>query len=166
MRSQAIGALFVCLGNICRSPAAEAAFRFAVRQRGWQSRFRIDSCGTSGYHDGEAAHSVTRRVGKEFGLQVDSISRRLQARDFAEFDYLLAMDSSNYQELCRRAPDDAARQKVLMFRRFDPQWSGHGNPPDVPDPYYGGREGFVEVQQIALRSSEALLDWLAETHQL
>ncbi len=163
-----IGALFVCLGNICRSPAAEAAFDHEVVRRGLSDLFRIDSAGTSGYHDGEAAHPVTRKIGREFGLNVSSISRRIQPRDFHEFDYILAMDRSNYSELQRIAPEDSARSRLYLFRQFDPQWSGPKGspPPDTPDPYYGGREGFVEVQQIALRTSAALLDWLCQRHTL
>ncbi|MEQ9366620.1 MAG: low molecular weight protein-tyrosine-phosphatase [Leptospirales bacterium] len=178
-----IGVLFVCLGNICRSPAAEGAFAHAVAARSMRSSFRIDSCGTSAYHIGERANATSRATARRYGIELTSRARQFTIEDFDRFDYIFAMDGSNYSEICALARDAADLERVWKFRAFDPEFRNamavggrvaspgdakqrNALAPDVPDPYYGGPEGFEEVQRIMLRTSERLLDWLGESHAL
>jgi protein-tyrosine phosphatase len=160
------GALFVCLGNICRSPAAEGAFKHIAAERGVADRFRIDSAGTAAYHTGEPANATTRRVASRYGVQIDSRARQFQRTDFRNFDLILAMDRSNYNNLLAAAQNDAERAQIRLFREFDPEWRKNARPgelaPDTPDPYYGGVDGFIEVQEIALRTCPILLDYALE----
>ncbi len=175
--------LFVCLGNICRSPAAEGTFAHTVTEQSLAHRFHIDSCGTSAYHIGERANSTSRATARRHGIELNSRARQFASEDFERFDYIFAMDGSNYAELCSQAGDAADLERLWKFRLFDPAFQGGKLPaptyplpgdlrernakaPDVPDPYYGGPEGFEEVQQIMLRTSAALLAWLSERHQL
>lgn len=151
--------LFVCHGNICRSPAAEGAFKHLIRERGLQSRFLVDSAGTSSFHVGERPHPDTRRAAREMGIELDSLARQFRVEDFDRFDWIFAMDHNNLSDLLSMARNDADRKKVMLFRTFDPQ--RESDPvPDVPDPYYGGYSGFREVQQIVMRTAEKLLDFL------
>ena len=158
---ETIGVLFVCLGNICRSPAAEGTFRHLVAERGLKERFRIDSAGTSAYHIGEPANSSSQRAARKHGIRLDSRARQFIPPDFAEFDYILAMDSSNYQNILSQARLDQDRQRLHLFRSFDPEVADRGGAPDVPDPYYGGAEGFENVQNIMNRTVVGLLDHIA-----
>ena len=148
--------LFVCLGNICRSPAAEAAFQRAVDEAGLTDLFAIDSAGTGAWHVGQRADSRMCAAAGERGLDIPSIARQVTPDDFRQFDYILAMDASNLKTLRRLAPKDA-RAKVLLFRDFDPDGAGE----DVPDPYYGGRDGFDEVLDIVSRTARELVTALA-----
>lgn len=152
---------FVCLGNICRSPTAEACFIDLVARSGLSDRFVIDSAGTGSWHVGEPAHAETRRTAKRRGIEVTSIARQFVPSDFARFDYVVAMDGENRKNLLRMAPDDAARAKVCLFRDFDPA-SPKGQ--DVPDPYYEGC--FDEVFDVCQAAAKGLLDRLRETHGL
>ncbi len=159
-----IGVLFVCLGNICRSPAAEGTFRYLAAEAGLLQHFEIDSAGTAAYHTGESPNSRSTKTAARRGIQLAGRARQFDRADFTRFDYILAMDRSNYQDILAQARDQAHRDRVMMFRRFDPV---HGaREPDVPDPYYGGPEGFEEVQDIMLASGARLLDWLCERHSL
>ena len=143
---------FVCLGNICRSPTAEAVFLHLLREEGLAERVAVDSAGTSGYHVGERAHPGTRAEAKRRGIEVPSRSRRFVRDDFARFDYVVAMDAQNRRDLARLAPDDAARAKVHLFRDFDPA-SPEGS--SVPDPYYEG--GFDRVFDICEAAARGLI---------
>ena len=135
--------LFVCSGNICRSPLAEAIFTHLAREAGALSRFSVDSAGTHDYHEGERADPRTRRVGTSHGIEVTSIAREVRPSDFAEFDLILAMDRGHRRELLSRSPA-AHRHKIEMMRAYDRP----GADPDVPDPYYGGLEGFEGMYDI------------------
>lgn len=145
--------LFVCLGNICRSPAAEAAFAHAVAKAGLANHFVIDSAGTGRWHVGEPADERMRQAATARGLEVTSIAREVRAEDFERFDHILAMDRDNLRTLTARAPA-SHRAKVRLFRDFDPVAPGL----DVPDPYYGGPEGFEDVLDIVTRTSLSLLE--------
>jgi protein-tyrosine phosphatase len=149
-----IRVLFVCMGNICRSPLAEAVFRNMVRERGLEDRFVIDSAGTSGYHHGAAPDRRSTETAQRRGIELTGSSRQLVAADLRRFDYVIAMDGDNLREI--RALEAAAggRAHVHRLREWDPERSGA----DVPDPYYGGPGGFDEVHDIVDRSCEALLD--------
>ena len=150
-----INVLFVCLGNICRSPMAEGLFIHLVREKGLENQFRIDSCGTGGWHAGERADPRMRSTAAEHGIELPSFARKVQLQDFAEFDYILAMDESNHQDLLDlqvQVPNGKAQ--LFKMRHFDTQ----GKDTDVPDPYYGGRAGFERVYEMLDRSCKGLLD--------
>lgn len=146
--------LFVCLGNICRSPAAEAAFLHLAAEAGVGGQFAVDSAGTGAWHVGEPADPRMREAGRRRGLAVTSVARRVTRQDFDTFDHILAMDSENLAALRGLAPKDH-RAKVCLFRDLDPDAPGA----DVPDPYYGGPDGFDDVLDIVTRTGRA---WLAE----
>lgn len=146
--------LFVCLGNICRSPLAEGVFRHLARERGVEDRFEIDSAGISGYHAGDPpdARSVATALAK--GIRVEGSSRKLLASDLSRFDYVIAMDEENLEGVRELQRLGGARARVHLLREWDPEGRGLG----VPDPYYGGARGFEDVQDIVERSCAALLD--------
>lgn len=145
--------LFVCLGNICRSPLAEGIFRHKVAEAGLDDHFEIDSCGTSAFHIGEQPDPRTRSNARENGVILDHQARQFVAEDFQDFDYILPMDASNFRNAMVLEPASHAA-KVVMIREYDPEGKGQ----DVPDPYYGGSRGFQNVFDILERSTGALLD--------
>jgi protein-tyrosine phosphatase len=131
--------LFVCSGNICRSPLAEAIFRRQAERAGRDSDFELDSAGTHGYHEGEPADARARRVGAARGVAVTSIAREVRDSDFGHFDLILAMDEGHLRELRRRCPAPQ-RGKLRLMREFGVPAGG-----DVPDPYYSDDSAFEEV---------------------
>ncbi len=147
---------FVCLGNICRSPTAEGIFQHLVNKRGLQPYFFVDSAGTSAYHIGEPANSKSQWVANQQGVKLHSKARRFNAADLEEFDLILAMDSENYTNIKRLDRDGLFTEKIKMMREFGPQ----PDEMDVPDPYYGGMDGFQNVFDVLMRSSVNLLDEL------
>lgn len=151
--------LFVCLGNICRSPLAEGVFEHLVREAGLAEEFDIDSAGTGSWHVGEPADLRAQAVARENGVRLTGRARRIEAVDLATFDWVIAMDRSNRTaiESLAGAPDEA---KVHLLREFDPE----SVDPDVPDPYYGGPGGFQEVFDIVDRSCKVLLEHVLEEH--
>ena len=155
-----IAVLFVCMGNICRSPAAEGAFRHLVQKRALADFFYIDSAGTTGYHKGEQPNSYTRRVAEKYGIRLDHRARKFVSEDFEVFDWILVMDRQNYRDVLELSRNRKEQNKVLLLRRFDPRVAKNVPAPDVPDPYYGGLRGFEDVQEMVSRSCEKLLDWL------
>lgn len=148
--------VFVCLGNICRSPTAEGVFIQKVKQAGLEDYFYIDSAGTSAYHIGESANSKSQATANKHGVHLPSKARRFEYADLEEFDLILAMDSENLSNISQLDRKDKFGHKIKMMREFDPQ-PGDG---EVPDPYYGGLDGFENVFQVLDRSCEALLDEL------
>jgi protein-tyrosine phosphatase len=150
--------LFVCLGNICRSPLAEGVFRALIRERGVEHRFEVDSAGISAYHQGSPPDRRSAETARRRGVELTGRSRPLGAEDLRRFDWVIAMDEENLdgiRVLERRAGGTA---RVHRLREWDPQPSSL----DVPDPYYGGPRGFDEVQDIVERSCAALLDHLLQ----
>lgn len=121
--------------------------------------FYIDSAGTSAYHIGERANSRSRKVAQENGVNLKSRARQFEAADLEEFDLILAMDTSNYRDIVQLDVQNRFTDKVKMMREFDP---APGNDEDVPDPYYGGIDGFQKVYDVLYRSSAALLDLLEQ----
>lgn len=146
--------LFVCLGNICRSPTAHGVLRDLVQQRGLEQRIGVDSCGTSSYHNGGGADPNMIRAAAEQGIDLsDLVSRQLTDSDFRDFDLLVAMDRSNESDIRRRMPAGTTA-RVVRFMDFVP---GAGTP-DVPDPYYGGLDGFREVVALVQAGCGPLLE--------
>ena len=134
--------LFVCLGNICRSPSAEAVTKKLIAERSLP--WLIDSAGTNGYHNGEPADSRTRQHGEMRGYSVDSLSRQIGAEDFASFDYIFGMDLQNIRTLKKICPHPHLLRKIHLITDF-----GSDIYPDgVPDPYYGKEEDFIRVIDI------------------
>jgi protein-tyrosine phosphatase len=152
-----IRVLFVCLGNICRSPAAEAAFLHLVAKAGRDREFVVDSAGTGAWHIGERADTRMRQAAGRRGIEIRSVARQVTPTDFEDFDWILAMDASNLETLQRMAPA-ARRARVQLFRDVDPDGQGR----DVPDPYYGRMNGFDEVLDIVTRTARALLAKLTQ----
>ncbi len=147
--------LFVCSGNICRSPLAEAMFKALAHEAGIASRFVVDSAGTHGLHEGDQADPRTRRVGRKHGLDVDSIARPVTDDDFDRFDLIIAMDRGHRRELFRRA-GPGGKAAIKLMREFDP----NARDQDVPDPYYGGEAGFDEMYSILDPACRGLLQSL------
>ncbi|XP_006419117.2 uncharacterized protein LOC18013767 [Eutrema salsugineum] len=154
--------LFVCLGNICRSPAAEGVFRDIVKKRGLDSKFNIDSAGTIDYHEGNMADPRMRSAAKRRGVEITSLSRPIKASDFREFDLILAMDEQNKEDILNafnvwkargNFPPDADKKVKLMC-----SYCKKHNDKVVPDPYYGGAQGFEKVLDLLEDACESLLD--------
>jgi protein-tyrosine phosphatase len=152
--------LFVCLGNICRSPTAEGVFRHHVREAGLEDRIEIDSAGTGGWHVGAPPDARATAAARRRGVVLDGAARQVTAADYADYDLLLVADAENHAELLRRAPDDEARAKVRYFREFDPESKARGDL-DVPDPYFGGDQGFDDVLDLVEAASRGLLTELS-----
>lgn len=154
--AERIGVLFVCLGNICRSPLAKGLFQELVQQRGVAARFDIDSCGTGGWHAGEGADPRTVQIAAFHGLTFEHAARQLDPRrDFDRFQYLLAMDLDNRAGLLHAG---APANKVYLMRSFDPTLAGETEHRlQVPDPYYGGSEGFEKMYAMLKAACEGFL---------
>jgi protein-tyrosine phosphatase len=150
--------LFVCLGNICRSPLAESVFRHLARERGVEHLFEIDSAGTSGWHDGEPPDARSVATARARGVEVCGASRKLTGEDLHHFDYVIGMDRENRANIARLQAASGGGARVHLLREWDPQ----ADLPDVPDPYHGGTRGFEDVHDIVERSCAALLDDLLE----
>lgn len=139
--------LFVCLGNICRSPVAEGFLKNYLKANG-HNTIEVDSCGTSRYHIGEQPDPRSRENAKQNGILLSHKARQLENKDFDEFDYLLAMDQSNLDNMKELEASKRNEHKVFLLRDFDPNNPGA----DVPDPYFGGERGFQDVFEIIERS--------------
>jgi protein-tyrosine phosphatase len=148
---------FVCLGNIVRSPLAEGLFRHLAEERGVGDQYQVDSAGTSSFHVGEEPDPRMRKVARRKGLEYTGRSRQFQPEDFERFDLIIAMDADNRRQLHAMASTPEQREKVRLLREYDPQGGGDQG---VPDPYYGGMQGFEKVWDIVRRSTENLLDKL------
>jgi protein-tyrosine phosphatase len=151
------GVLFVCLGNICRSPLAKGIFIHQARQRGVIELLDIDSCGTGPWHVGRCADSRSEEVALRHGVVLFHTARQLNPEaDFARFHWLIAMDLNNRDALLDAG---APRERVHLMRTFDATLAGE---PDhrlqVPDPYYGKGDGFLDVYNMLARASEGLLN--------
>lgn len=149
--------LFVCLGNICRSPMAEGVFRRVAEEEGLIDRFEIDSAGLGDWHIGQAPDHRAQKAARSRGVYIsDQSARQVVDEDFDRFDLLLVMDRSNYAELKARAPHEA-RAKIRPFLDFAP----HVGTRDVPDPFFGGAEGFDRALDLIEAAARGLLASLA-----
>lgn len=148
---------FVCLGNIVRSPLAENMFRHMAEEQGVDEKYEVDSAGTSAYHVGETPDARMRQVARDHGLMYTGRAKQFQHEDFDDFDLIIAMDTENRDVLKRMAASQDQERKIRLMRDFDPQ---SGAEEAVPDPYYGGKEGFERVFRIVKRSTRGLLEAL------
>lgn len=142
--------LFVCLGNICRSPTAEAVMSDLLEKEGLADEIQIDSAGTGDWHIGKPADPRAIQAASGRGLELTSRARQVRASDFEEFDLIVAMDNSNHADLI--ALSDGGDDRIRLLREI-----GEGEPLDVPDPYFGGDDGFEQVLDILEHNCRALL---------
>lgn len=153
-----ISILFVCMGNICRSPTAEGVFRHFVQEAGLVDRIRIDSAGTHAYHTNEPADRRANAAAERRGYSLANMrARRVSEEDFDEFDFIIAMDQLNHVTLVDQA-DAEYHDKIHLFLEF-----ASGPEDDVPDPYYGGAKGFERVLDLVEDASRGLLETLKES---
>lgn len=151
--------LFVCLGNICRSPLAEGVFRHQVDRAGLGDRFIIDSAGTASYHVGEPPDSRTASVARARGVELIGAARQLRAGDLTGFDYVVVMDRENLANVLKLAKAMKPTAQIRLLREFDEEGNGDQ---DVPDPYYGGAHGFEHVHDIVERACARLLEHIRQ----
>ena len=143
--------LFVCLGNICRSPTAEGVMRHLLRERGLEDEVEVESAGTGAWHVGSPPDDRATDAARNRGIALEGAARQVRPEDFEQFDLIVAMDRQNLRDLLDLAPDDEARAKVRLLL----------DDADVPDPYYGGGRGFDEVLDLVEEACEQLLDEVA-----
>lgn len=158
-----IKVLFVCLGNICRSPLGEGIFRHKVAQSGLAPYFEIDSAGTGDWHVGSEPHHGSQRVARDRGLDIsDQRARQIRIEDLAGYDYIVAMDSQNYADILALDPAGKATARIVRMMDFAPQ----RGTPDVPDPYFGGPEGFDLVYDLLDEACEVFLGRIVAEHRI
>ncbi|MGB3465834.1 MAG: low molecular weight protein-tyrosine-phosphatase [Cyclobacteriaceae bacterium] len=155
-----IKVLFVCLGNICRSPLAEAIFDHQIKEQGLENSFSSDSCGTGGYHIGADPDHRSQLVAKQHGVSMKHAARKFQKSDYEAFDYIIPMDQQNYEDIV--SATGHAHDGLMLMRKFDPDAE---NSEDVPDPYFGGQDGFEEVYQMLDRSNVSFISFLRKQHK-
>ncbi len=143
--------LFVCLGNICRSPTAEAVLKDLVAQRGLDGLVEVDSAGTGDWHIGEPPDPRATEAAARNGIELEGVARQVRPADITEFDLIVAMDSSNHADLVAMADGD--REHIVLLRDLAGDQTS-----DVPDPYFGGEDGFDEVLEIIRANCDVLLD--------
>lgn len=147
--------LFVCLGNICRSPAADGILKAQVRERGLDHLFEIDSCGIGSWHIGQLPDSRMRRHGHDHGYRFDHRARQISKDDFTRFDRIIVMDNDNYRAVSSLAPDKSYLDKVEMIARY---LRHHKGQTTVPDPYYGNDRDFEFVIELLEDACEGIID--------
>ena len=143
--------LFVCLGNICRSPTAEGVMRHLLVEEGLVEAVELDSAGTGDWHVGHAPDHRSAGAAAGRGIELTGAARQVAPADFESFDLILAMDRSNHDDLLALAPHDDARERVRLLREYDPEAVAAGEF-EVPDPYYGGDDGFEDVLDLVMRA--------------
>lgn len=148
--------MFVCMGNICRSPLAHTVFEYYVKNKGLTD-YTVDSTGVIGFHAGETADSRMRATAAKHGIQITHRAKKITMSDLKSFDLILVMDRSNMSEIRNITDDPSLLEKVEYFREYDPENNGNI---EVPDPYYGGDSGFENVFDIADRTCRNLLSVL------
>lgn len=160
---QKVRICFVCLGNICRSPLAEGIFRHLVKEANLNDAFEIDSAGTGDWHVGQSPDRRMRETARKNGVSLSGQrARQFVAKDLSYYDHIFAMDKNNLHDILYLDRHDRYGHKARLFREFDPEPGDY----QVPDPYYGGRQGFDNVYAIAERTARLLLHRLIEEHKL
>lgn len=154
---------FVCLGNICRSPTAEGIMRKLVREASLEHAIEVASAGTADYHVGEPADRRAQQTARERGVTLAGRAAHFRRPDFDRFDYVIAMDASNRADLLALTSNEDHRARVRLLRSFDPRSAGDAG---VPDPYYGGADGFGEVFDICEAACQGLLTHIRTEHRL
>ena len=162
-KKKKIRLLFVCLGNICRSPAAEGIMASIVEKYGLQDIIEVDSAGTSGWHEGELPDERMRSHGEGRGYTFDSPARKFRKSDFDDFDFILMMDRQNFPNVKVLAKNREEVAKVHMMNEFSRQYTHHDH---VPDPYYGGASGFELVLDLLEDACEGLLQTIKKKYSL
>jgi protein-tyrosine phosphatase len=157
--------LFVCMGNICRSPMAEGVMRSLAQEAGLEDVLELDSAGTRGFHIGEPPDPRAVAAASARGIELEGLARQVTSADFALFDLLLAMDADNLRDLRRVAPDEGTVERARLLREFDPRASELESL-SVPDPYYGGDSGFEEVLDLVETACRGLLEELRASGQV
>ena len=157
--SQNVSVLFVCMGNICRSPAADGLFADLVRQQDLHEHIRVDSAGTHSYHIGNGADPRMREAASRRGFDLTSRARQVVSEDLRTFDLVIAMDRENLTiiESLDDEPETRLAEVCLFSRFLDDSW-----PTDVPDPYYGGQDGFEYVLDMVEAGCPGILTWLKQ----
>ncbi|AFK04066.1 protein tyrosine phosphatase [Emticicia oligotrophica DSM 17448] len=162
-----IKVLFVCLGNICRSPIAEATFREIVKQKGLADKIECDSAGTAGYHIGQLPDHRTMKNAEKHGLKLTHKGRKISLTDLDDFNHIVVMDEQNFEDVYelyyKTKHQPPAAEKVFLLRDHDPETRGIK---EVPDPYYESEPFFEEVYQIVWRSNEVLVEHLIDKYHL
>jgi protein-tyrosine phosphatase len=149
--------LFVCLGNICRSPTAEGVMRHLLVAEGLADAVEVESAGTGDWHVGHSPDERSAGAAAGRGIELSGQARQVAPADFEAFDLILAMDRSNHDDLLALAPDEDARERVRLLREYDPE-AVAADELEVPDPYYGGADGFDRVLDVVTRACEGLLE--------
>ncbi len=152
-----VSVLFVCLGNICRSPLGEGVLTHRLEREGLADRVRVDSAGTGAWHQGEPPDPRSTDVAGRHGISLGGRARRISPEDFRDFDYIFAMDRSNLRDLRYLESESDGGAALALFREFDPQGDGDL---DVPDPYYGGPDGFDQMFEMVDRTCAAFVEHL------
>lgn len=156
--------IFVCLGNICRSPLAEAIFKDLVRKEGLENVVMCDSAGTSNYHIGSPPDPRTIQNAKKNQIKIEHLARQFSVDDFQAYNYILAMDTSNKKNILNLLNKETRDEtKVMLMRKFEPE---DADTIDVPDPYYSDGDGFQHVHDILQRTCKKFLDFIIKEHQL
>lgn len=158
-----IKVLFVCMGNICRSPLAEGVLRLILNEENLADQFEIDSAGTCNYHVGDLPDKRAIEVAAEVGLCLDHHARQLVKEDCVNFDYILVMDHLNYEAVLNISCNEKHHDKVFLLRTFDSESLDFHN---VPDPYYGCNQDFTEVREIVTRSCRGFIEFLKSSNQI
>lgn len=157
-----IKVLFVCMGNICRSPTAHGVFEALIKSEGLDAQIEVDSAGTHAYHVGELPDRRSQQTALRRGLDLDyQRARKVLEEDMQVFDYILAMDEANLQDLKSMCPV-VQHEKLALFMSFAPDFGQQ----EVPDPYYGGDQGFDHVFDMVEEASKGLLETLRRRHKL
>ncbi len=155
--------LFVCMGNICRSPVAEGVFRRMLESAGLSDKVYVDSAGTHSYHIGAPPDSRSQATARLRGVELRGLrARQVVVNDFAEFEHVLAMDRDNLEHLLALCPDAALRARVQLFMDFAPDLPER----EVPDPYYGGAGGFERVMDLVEEAAQGLLVHIRERYRI
>jgi len=162
-KKKKIGLLFVCLGNICRSPAAEGIMSGIVEKNGLQDIIDVDSAGTSGWHQGDLPDERMRSHGEKRGYNFCSHARKFRESDFDDFDYIIVMDEDNYNSVRSLTSGKEQADKIHLMTEFSVQFNYHNH---IPDPYYGGSSGFELVLDLLEDACEGLLQVIKKEHSI